>query len=48
MNTNFYFAMAVLNSFGDERKLQERPSVSEPVFEPFDLSYLRDFPRQSR
>ena len=44
MDTNFYILMAVLNSCGIEHKMQDRSTVPEPDFVPFDLSHLRDFP----
>jgi hypothetical protein len=46
MDTNFYIVIAVLKSLGYEHKMQDRSTVSEPDFVPFDLSYLRDFPGQ--
>jgi len=48
MDTNFYIFMAVMNSGGIERKMQDRPTVSEPDFVPFDLSHLRNLPGQDK
>ena len=48
MDTNFYIFMAVMNSRGIEQKMQDRSTVSEPDFVPFDLSHLRNFPAQDK
>ena len=48
MDTNFYIFMAVLNRRGIERKMQDRSTVSESDFVPFDLSHLRNFPAQDK
>jgi hypothetical protein len=48
MDTNFYIVMALLNGLGYEHKMQDRPTVSEPNFVPFDLSHLRDFPGRDK
>jgi hypothetical protein len=48
MDTNFYIFMAVLNSLGIQHEKQDRSTVSEPDFVPFDLSHLRDFSGQDK